>query len=109
MDLVTATDRAAALLGIERSDVTSWRALHAQALAAGAMERRLVRTYFGTMRTTLVYDPLGTTLQHVFTPDMVCRLNRPSDGPSPPTSPVPLQDLLALDYPVTVDSDQLSD
>jgi len=93
MDLTTATDRAAALLGIERSDVISWRALYAQALAAGAMERRLVRLV------------LGTTLQHVFTPDMVCRLNRPTDGPSPPASPVPHKDLLALDYPITLGSD----
>jgi len=105
MDLTTATDRAAALLRIERSDVISWRALYAQALAAGAMERRLVRTYFGSMRTTLVYDPLGTTLQHVFTPDMVCRLNKPTDGPSLPASPVPHKDLLALDYPITLGSD----
>jgi len=105
MDLTTITDRAAALLGIEQSDVISWRALYAQALAAGAMKRRLVRIYFGTMRTNLVYDPLGATLQHVFTPDMVCRLNRPTDGPSPPASPVPHNDLLSLDYPITLGSD----
>ena len=92
--------------GLERRDVVSWRALYGQALAAATMERNLVRAYFGTMRTTLVYDPLGISiLPHVFTPDMVRRLNRRQDAPSPPTTPVPQQDPLAIDCAVVLDSD----